>query len=382
MSDCENANRPEIDVRDEADLAALITLAGLPGLSPPRFWSLLALGAPTSVLARVRSDRLPMAARPRGGGGTWSSWASQAEPARVLAAHRDAGVDVLPFGTTSYPMRLRDDPDPPAVLFAAGPNTTSDDVAVAIVGTRKCSRYGTDVARELAAVLAGRSVTVVSGLAHGIDAAAHAGASRIDPSRCAAVVASGLDVVYPVRNRSLWNSVAQTGRLYSEWPLGAPSHPWRFPARNRIVAALSVAVVVIESGLRGGSMYTVDEAVLRDRPVFAVPGPIRSEASAGTNRLIADGAQILCSIEALADTLAPLPSSAERGVNQGQLELAPAAAPERESWLLELLGWEPMVLDSIVAESGRSPVDVMLAIERALAAGHIARQGARIERVR
>src|SRR5204862_1786721 len=137
-------------------------------------------------------------------------------------------------------------------------------------------------------------VAVISGLALGIDGAAHAGALEADIAPPIAVVGSGLDVIYPWRHRALWGAVEKQGVVLGEAPLGAAPEPWRFPARNRIVAALADVVIVVESRETGGSMHTVAEALRRDRPVFAAPGPVRSPTSTGTNRLLRDGAQVVC----------------------------------------------------------------------------------------
>src|SRR5262249_38747100 len=153
---------------------------------------------------------------------------------------------------------------------------------------------GIDVAFELGRDLAAAGVAVVSGLAVGIDASAHAGALHAATSPPIAVVGSGLDVIYPRRNAVLWREVERRGLVLSQAPLGALPEKWRFPARNRLIAALADAVVVVESGTTGGSLHTVTEAVRRDRVVYAVPGPVRSDASAGTNRLLADGAVPAC----------------------------------------------------------------------------------------
>jgi len=292
------------------------------------------------------------------------------DPERELARHRSTGVAVLPFGHSGYPDALLCDPDPPAVVFRQGPCTLDDRVRVAIVGTRKCTPYGRDIARELGASLAHRGVDVVSGLASGIDAAAHAGAASQDPARMVAVVAGGVDVVYPPRNRGLYEKVATSGALLSEWPLGASPAPWRFPARNRLVAAMSAAIVVVESPEKGGSMYTVDEALTRDRAVFAVPGNIRSPVSRGTNKLIADGAHALYDINDLLDSVAPL-----QGPTLIQTTLG------LDSWLLEAIGWEPMELDHLVGECGRTPSEVTLEVERLIGGGALRRLGGVIERV-
>lgn len=356
-------------IEGDADLAALVSLAALPGIAPKKVWALVDDRSPSVAWSEVRAGGRTLGRA----SGEWADWARSVDPAEVLGAHRRHGVRVVPYGASGYPSRLLDDPEPPAVLFTQGPSMVDERVAIAIVGTRRCTRYGTDIARELGGVLAERGILVVSGLAHGIDAAAHAGAGRADPACCVAVVAGGVDAVYPANNRGLWHAVARSGLLLSEWPLGASARPWRFPARNRLVAALSVAVVVVESGVRGGSMYTVDEALQRDRVVFAVPGSIRSPSSFGTNRLIAEGATLLDDIAAFADALAPRP----RETVQTTLALGD---PE-SSWLLDLIGWEPATVEQVLAASDKTATEVTIEIEMLLADGRLARSGSRLERL-
>lgn len=354
----------------DEDRAAIVALAGLPGLSPRRFWSLLDLGPPHQVWRRVAAGGAPPSNRRRDAALAWPRWAQSVEPEVELHRHDQAGVAVLPYGHSGYPDALLDDPEPPVVLFRQGPSVLDDRPRVAIVGTRKCTRYGLDVATELGHALAGRGVDVVSGLASGIDAAAHAGATRSDAARLVAVVAGGVDVIYPASNRGLYAAVAKQGALLSEWPLGASPQTWRFPARNRLVAGLSAAVVVVESPRKGGSMYTVDEALSRNRAVFAVPGSIYSPQSAGTNKLIADGAHPLHDIGELLEVVAPGEAHTPR---QGQLGI--------DSWLLETIGWEPMALDAVVGVSGRSPGEVTLEVERLIGSGAIRRTGGVVQRV-
>ena len=358
-----------IDDLDDVDLGALIAIAGLPNLTPGRFWSLLALDRPAPIWKRIRSGGAPLTGRARDAAIGWPAAVRDVDPAAELERHRSVGVAVLPFGHSHYPGELIEDPDPPVVLFRRGPASFDNPLRVAIVGTRRCTRYGRDISRALGAALARRGVDVVSGLAHGIDAAAHAGASLQHADRIIAVVAGGVDVVYPRNNAELFESVGRSGMLLSEWPLGARPVKWRFPARNRLVAALSSVVVVVESGESGGSMYTVEEALQRDRVVYAVPGSINSPASAGTNRLLADGAHVLTSVDEFVDSVQPLSRT------------APAvAAALAQSWLLDLLGWEPVALETVVVESGRSPSEVTLEVERLIADGRVRRLGAVVER--
>jgi DNA processing protein len=192
-----------------------------------------------------------------------------------------------------YPSMLVGDPGAPAVLFALGdPTVLEGNPRVAVVGTRSATHYGRQVASELARDLAAEGVVVVSGLARGIDGAAHAGALRTgcrDSTPPVAVVGTGLDVMYPPSNRDLWTQVAARGAVLSESALGTKPHPGVFPARNRIIAALSDVVVVVESHRSGGSLYTADAAARRSIPVCVVPGSVRSRASDGTNALLVDG---------------------------------------------------------------------------------------------
>jgi DNA processing protein len=273
-------------LRDAQEHAA--ALAGLPGMTPVRLAKLLDGFSPPVAWKSVRAGSHP--ADPR---------RKFAIPARAVdvgetgAIYDRAGVRILLPDMDDYPSMLAGDPGAPAVLFALGdPAVLDDHPRVAIVGTRSATHYGRQVASELAADLTAEGVVVVSGLARGIDGAAHAGALRAGdeaPARPVAVVGTGLDVVYPSSNEALWGRVAERGAVFSESSLGTKPHPGVFPARNRIIAALSDVVVVVESHYGGGSLYTAEAAARRSIPVCAVPGSVRSRASEGTNALLVDG---------------------------------------------------------------------------------------------
>lgn len=221
---------------------------------------------------------------------SWKS-AFRSASAAAMADHlhrNDAWVRLR--GEPGYPERLGDDVHAPAVLFGLGPVGGLGGPTVAIVGTRRSTRYGRRTAFDLGRALSDSGVLVVSGLARGIDAMAQQGALAGSLMSTAAVIGCGVDRVYPPEHRELQTAVARTGPVLAEAPLGAAPQAWRFPARNRIIAALADVVVVVESGDTGGSMHTVEEALARDRPVMAVPGPIGSLASRGCNRLIGEGA--------------------------------------------------------------------------------------------
>jgi DNA processing protein len=272
----------------------LLALASLPHMGPARLDALVAGRDPAWVwgeLLRGGRDLDRLVAERCGGGwsavrAAWVERARQLDLDAIREEHRD--VTIVRRGTAGFPDRLVDDPEPPAFLIMAG--ALPSGPTVAIVGTRRCSGYGRDVARELGRLLTSQGVIVASGLAMGIDAAAHRGALDVDGPPPLGVVATGLDVVYPKQNRRLWGDVAARGAIVSEHPMGTPPARWRFPARNRILAGLADAVVVVESHVAGGSLHTVASALERDVPVLAVPGPITSPASAGTNSLLADGA--------------------------------------------------------------------------------------------
>jgi DNA processing protein len=263
-------------------------LAGLPGMTPVRLAKLLDGFHPALAWKAVRAGAHPADPRRR-----FADPARETDVSEVGVRYARLGVDVLLPHMVGYPSMLVGDPGAPAVLFALGdPAVVEAKPRVAIVGTRTPTHYGLQVASELARELAEAGVTVVSGLARGIDGAAHAGVLRSghqDVAPPVAVVGTGLDVVYPSSNRELWDQVATKGAVFSESALGTKPHPGVFPARNRIIAALSDVVVIVESHHGGGSLYTAEAAARRSIPVCAVPGSVRSRASEGTNALLVDG---------------------------------------------------------------------------------------------
>jgi DNA processing protein len=237
------------------------------------------------------------------GDDSWSRWAKTIDPSRWWARHASRGVGVTWPGQPEYPVVLGDDPERPAVLFWKGSLHHLAHPSVAIVGTRRATPDGRAVAFELGRDLAAAGVCVVSGLALGIDGAAHAGVlrARADVGAMpgaaggalvvgpAGVAASGVDVPYPRQHATLWQQVVQEGVLLSETVPGRPAQAWRFPARNRIIAGLVRMVVVVESHAAGGSLITAEAAIARGIDVRVVPGPVHSSASAGSNQLLYDG---------------------------------------------------------------------------------------------
>jgi DNA processing protein len=279
-----------------------------------------------------------------------------------------AGIAVCWPGSPAYPAVLREGPAPAGVLFAAGTgNDLGERRRVAIVGTRRCTPEGADIAYRLGYDLSAAGVCVVSGLALGIDGAAHAGAlaaERDGPEGDAGaggtvgVAASGVDVVYPRQHAGLWREIVRTGAILSETPPGHPAQAWRFPSRNRLIAGLAEMVVVVECHARGGSWHTVDAAIKRGVDVGAVPGSVRSAASVGTNRLLHDGATPVRAAQDVLDAL---------GIFDGRPSPPPVPArPLRtmDEVVLAALGWRPLCLDEVVERSGLPVTAVVVALER------------------
>ena len=208
-----------------------------------------------------------------------------------LSLYKEKGIEFITFLDEEYPEILKKIPDPPLGLFVKG-KFKKDFLGVSIVGTRRCSSYGKRIAEELGEFLSNHKITVISGLAYGIDSAAHRGALK-GSGFTYAVLGSGINHIYPSLNRGLAERITESGALISEYPPDTPPLKFRFPERNRIISGLSKAVVVVEAPEKSGALITVSFALEQGREVFAVPGPFYSEKSRGVHMLIRDGAQIL-----------------------------------------------------------------------------------------
>jgi DNA processing protein len=265
----------------------------------------------------------------------------------------------IPLDDTAYPVNLREIQAPPQQLYVRGALAEADALAIAIVGSRAATPYGLAVAERLAADLVARGVTVVSGLARGIDSAAHRGALRAG-GRTIAVLGSGVDVIYPPENRPLAGEIEAQGAIVSQFAAGARPLAGYFPARNRVIAGLSLGVVVVEAAEKSGSLITAGLAGELGREVMAVPGPLTSPQSVGANRLIQDGAALIQGWEDIVgqlplrwrDRVHALPHSGE-----GRGEPLPENNMEADL-LLRIIGDEPAGIDAIIGRSG-------------MAAGHV-----------
>lgn len=341
-------------------------LADLPGCGPAALARLLTDLTAPAVWSILRGD--PSDAAFLGVPGEWHE--------RALAVDLDAlehdlerhEVLVTTHHDSQHPDRLVGDIDPAPVIFRRGAPVRSRTASVAIVGTRRCSPTGRELAEALGYGLAREGVTVISGLALGVDGAAHRGALRAGGAAPIGVVGSGLDIVYPSGNADLWRRMGDEATLLSEAALGAPPEPWRFPARNRIIAALADLVLVVESRARGGSMITVEEAVRRGRTVLAVPGSVRNPVAAGTNLLISEGCPPVCGVEDVLVALGLVNAGpgprllTERGEAPGMEPEALAALDAVEIEVLEILGFDGSTIDSVAVGCGRSVGEVAAAI--------------------
>lgn len=328
-------------------LAAWLGLASLDGVGVAALWQIAEAGDVEAEWVRRSNDAMRSAAH--------RAAADHVEGGIVFSEHGDAAHPSLEFGDPHVPPVLLWRSDGPPLARRALPT-------VGIVGTRRASRLGVDVARELGAACAAAGIRVVSGLANGIDAAAHRGALSADGAPPLGVVGTGLDVVYPPRNADLWGAVVRSGALCSEYPLGTEPAPWRFPARNRILVAQSDIVVVVESSDRGGSLITAGLAGERGVPVLAVPGSVRSQTAVGTNRLLADGCQPCLGPEDIFTALGleRRPLVHDGGSHAEQIELFDASLSDVDRAAIDAIGWESMTIEALSNACPQVPLGALL----------------------
>lgn len=406
------------------DEAAAVALCGLPGIGPVSLGRLLSeAGGPAAAWEAVRSGNLGRPGNPRPGIVPWAVAAARIDPWTRWEAAVAGGIGVTWVGRPDYPSRLALDPLPPPVLFWRGHLEVLDRRCVAVIGTRRCTPGGRRLAWELGRDLAEAGMCVVSGLALGIDGHAHLGACTAGPrGATVGVAASGVDVPYPRRHAALWQRVVERGAVISETAPGGPAQRWRFPARNRVIAGSSELVVVVESHSGGGSLLTVEAALERGIEVRAVPGPVHSSASEGTNQLLFEGAGPVRSAADVLDAMGevratgrrrPPPSppperpasppgdpargsrdrSAQRGSGPppaGQPRssrrdaVGPAGQGEdpRAARVLAAVGWEPTSLNRVVARVGLPIAVVVAVLEQLAALGSVAEERGWWQRLR
>ena len=347
-----------------------VALALIPGVGARTFHRLLQrFGSPGQVFTASRRTLEEIPGLKRTSIEAIKSRAVVEDSARrELGRIRELNLRLLRWGTPEYPPLLSNIPDPPALLYVKGHLADGDQRAVAVVGSRHPSGYGLTVCKKLCVELAWQGWTVVSGMARGIDSAAHLGALE-GGGRTVAVLGTGLDVVYPTENRKLYERIADSGAVISELPLGTPPDPGNFPVRNRLISGLALGVVVVEATAKSGSLITAGMALEQGRQVFAVPGPLDREGVAGPHRLIKEGAKLVERAADITEELAPMvsPSIVGGSTRSARDEGAPAVPlAERERKIWDLLGVEPLHIDPIARQLGLSvaqAAEVLLRLE-------------------
>ena len=344
---------------DTIELAAWLRLLETPQVGRESARRLLAaFGSPQAVLSATTAARSEVVGTVQAGALAKVPEGFDELLARTLAwltAEGDERRDVVTLGDPRYPATLLEAPDPPVLLYVQGRVDLLSADAIAVVGSRSPTPQGTDNARAFASHLSHCGFTVVSGLAMGVDAAAHAGGLEGDASTIA-VVGTGLDRVYPKRNLALAHRIARHGLIVSEYVLGTPPIAANFPRRNRIIAGLARGTLVVEAAVESGSLITARMANEAGRDVFAIPGSIHSPQSRGCHALIKQGAKLVETAQDILEELGapamPLPAPDFPTSETG----APAEA------LLTALGFDPVTLDALVARSGRSAADLNVAL--------------------
>lgn len=333
--------------RDAPERDALLILSHLETLTPRRFLDLAwSEGSARGCLRAVR--RGAAGDRDRG-------LAERVEVAAVQAALTACRARALGPWDAEYPARLLDLPDPPACLYVRGRSLKELKTAVAVIGARSCSHYGRGVGETIGRGLADRGVCVVSGAARGVDAAAHRGAlSAQGPT--IAVLGSGIDVAYPSANRRLLGDIVRVGTVVSEYPPGMPARPRRFPARNRLIAVLSGAVVVVEGAPGSGSLITAEFALDLGRELFAVPGPVTSPLSAVPHELLRDGAVLARGPEDVLDELGVAHASSGNDTSAMLLALS-----TEERRVLDGVVGQPVTAEAI-ADQAALPINKALSV--------------------
>jgi DNA processing protein len=367
---------------DDARLAAWLRLERSSGIGPRTGLKLLdAFGSIDAILGAGR-DALAAQLGPAQVRSLFAPASSDTE--RLVEAtlrwREQAGHQVLALGEPGYPELLANIPDPPLLLYIKGRAELLAAPMLAMVGSRNASVQGKANALAFAEALSGAGLCIVSGLALGIDAAAHEGALR-GPGSTVAVVGTGPDLVYPARNRGLCERIAAEGCIVSEYPVGTPPLPGNFPKRNRIISGLAAGVLVVEAAAQSGSLITARQAAEQGREVFAIPGSIHASLAKGCHVLIREGAKL---VDTAADVLEAMAwSPLVRGAPaQAPARRPSVAIPDDSAALLAALGHDPVEPDTLLASLGMSAAllsSQLLALE--LAGMLERRPGGRVQRV-
>jgi DNA processing protein len=271
---------------------------------------------------------------------------------RELRLVKEAGGTLLTLADELYPLRLREIYDPPPLLYIRGELREEDNLALSIVGSRKTSPYGRWITEKISQEIVRHGITIVSGMARGIDSVAHGGAIS-GGGRTLAVLGCGIDVIYPPENRTLFGQIIDHGAVLSEFPMGSRPEGIHFPRRNRIISGLSIGVVVVQASAESGSLITAEYALEQGREVFAIPGNVGAEGSRGTNRLIKEGAKLVESSEDILEEI--LPRWKRMRESSIKVQSPGEGLFGAEKIVYQLLSESPLHIDVIIRESGFDP---------------------------
>ena len=350
-----------------------LRLALVPGVGPRLRQALLeCFETPSDVLAAALNDlrRVP-GIGPKLAGSIAAARDNVDAEAQIELCEAN-GIAILVVNDPAYPRVLQEIPDPPAVLFVRGEITADDALAVAIVGSRHATQYGKMQAERLAGALARAGMTVVSGLARGIDGAAHRGALSAG-GRTIAVLGSGVLNIYPPEHVQLADEVSASGAVISEMPPHFAPIGGSFPQRNRIITGLSMGVIVVEAAERSGALISARHAMEQNREVFAVPGRVDSRMSRGCHRLLRDGAKLVESIDDVLEELGPLVEPMQQADGTEVHHPAELQLNEIERAILAAIDTEPTPLDTVATASGL-PIHQVLAAVSVLEMRHLVRR--------
>jgi DNA processing protein len=299
----------------------------------------------------------------------------QAQLERALAWQEAPDNHIISLADSAYPALLRQIADPPAVLYAHGNPALLDSLQLALVGSRNPTPVGRQTAEDFARHLSLAGLVITSGLAAGIDAAAHSGALAAGKPTIA-VMGTGLDRVYPARHRDLAHRIAAQGVLVSEFPLGTEPRPGNFPQRNRIISGLSLGTLVVEAAIRSGSLISARCATEQGREVFAIPGSIHNPLARGCHTLIRQGAKLVETAQDILDELGPLAgawaSAAPAAGESGSIAAESRSLDADYVQLLDYIGYDQTSIDTLVTRSGLTPAEVSSMLLQLELGGHVA----------
>ncbi len=325
------------------DLPYYVALSEAPGIGPGRFKVLLenfpsaesVWKAPDKILKEILDPKIFA---------EFNQFRQKIDPEKNLDKIIQSQIKIITLVDENYPSRLREIHFPPPVLYYRG-TLVENELCLGVVGTRRITSYGREVTEILVEHLAEAGLTIVSGMARGVDSIAHRTALKAG-GRTLAILGCGVDIIYPPENTNLYNDIIANGAVMSEFPMGMAPNPGNFPARNRIISGLSLGVLVTEADEKSGSLITASQALEQNREVFAVPGPIYSKLSLGPSLLIKQGAKLVSSAQDVLDEL-----NLDLEVQQNTAKKVIADSPDEQS-ILTILENQQLHIDQIIRESG------------------------------